>query len=100
MRGLLQQCSAVAAIVAAVAVPSGFGDTGSPPPPSVSDVEAIEIPKATRHHFHTVVLPQYREWVTQIGTKDCLPIFSFYVAQAGYAPGNQFMFIHLYVTQR
>ncbi len=100
MRGLLQQCSAVAAIVAAFAVPPGFGDTGSPPPPCLSYLQTIEITKEARRHFYGVVLPQYREWVSRTGARDCLPTFSFYVAQAGYAPANQFMYIHLYVTQR
>ena len=100
MRSLLHQCFLAAVVAAAAAVPAGFGDTGSPPPPAVTDVETIHISKAMREQFHAVVMPAYGQWLAQIGTKDCLPTFSFYVAQAGYAPGNQFMFIHLYVTQR
>ena len=100
MKGLLQQCFLAAVIVAAVAVPSGFGDTGSPPPPAVTDVETIHVSKAIRMHFHTVVMPAYGQWLAQIGGVDSLPAFSMYLVQSRYAPGNQYLFMHLYLMDR
>ena len=100
MRGLLHQCFLAAVVAAAVAVPSGFGDTGSPPPPALSDVETIHITKAMRAHFHTVVMPAYGQWLAQIGGVDSLPAFSMYLVQSRYAPGNQYLFMHLYLMDR
>ena len=100
MRGLLQRCSLAAIAAVSLAGPSGFGDTGSPPPPAVSDVETIHITKAMRMQFYTVVMPAYGQWLAQIGGVDSLPAFSMYLVQSRYAPGNQFLFMHLYLMDR
>jgi hypothetical protein len=100
MRSLLHQCFLAAVVAAAAAVPAGFGDTGSPPPPAVTDVETIHISKAMRVQFHAVVMPAYGQWLAQIGGVDSLPAFSMYLVQSRYAPGNQYLFMHLYLMDR
>ena len=72
-------------------------DTGSPPPPSISDEASVPDLKSLTRVFWLDMLPNYQRWRTRLGVADSAFAFAEYlqVRRVEAAPASAFMAMYL-----
>jgi len=75
-------------------------DTGSPPPPSVSDEASLPDLKSLTRVFWLDLLPNYQRWRTRLGVADSAFAFAEYlqVRRVEAAPASAFLAMYLAIN--
>lgn len=72
-------------------------DTGSPPPPSLSESSLVTVSRGQTRVFFGQVLPAYQAWLSAGSRSNTYPAFLLFVALYPCSSADRAAYIHLYL---
>ena len=72
-------------------------DTGSPPPPSISEARLVPVSRAQTRLFYGQVLPAYQAWLIAGSRSNTYPAFLLFVAVYPCSQTDRAAFVQLYL---
>lgn len=87
---------ALAASIAAAACCFVLADTGSPPPPSLSEASLVTVSRAQSRAFFSQVLPAYQAWLAAGSRSNTYPAFLLFVGTYPCSQLDRAAYVHLY----
>ena len=74
-----------------------LADTGSPPPPSLSESSLISVTRAQTRAYRGAVLPTYHAWLAAGSRTNTYPAFLLFLATYPCTQVDRLAYIHLYL---
>lgn len=88
------------ALAAAVTAAVGclvVADTGSPPPPSLSEAPFVPVSRMQRRAFQGIVFPTYQAWLTASARTNTYPAFLLFLSTYPCSAADRVVYAHLYL---